>query len=804
MFFAPEDSPRPPLRRVAAPRPRPGTANVDPRYDLDGAAWLWHPECAPGQAAFLLFQLDFEGGEAPVELQVSADLRYEIAVDGRLQSRGPDSGPVEAWSFSAYQLNAAPGPHRLDVLVWWAPQPFAPFGRMSWRGGFALAAAGEAGKRFDTGHAAWRVGRLEGFGFGPALTGAYHAIGGSLEADLRLFSRAEARWAEPCVVRRPVVANPHGLVAPGWRLRPAELPELTRGDWRGGRLRALLPGAPGSPVRVPEEVDAGNPDAKTWSGWLAGCGPLTLSAGAAIAVLIDTEDYMTGYPRLSWSGGDGARVAVETAEALYTPDGRSKDDRGVVAGRTFAGWGDRYVLAEDTVQGSPVRSQVRPHWWRAGRYVLLSIRVGEVPLTLHELVWERCGLPVVRRDRFETGDAGLDGVMDLCARGLFASMHDVYSDSPYYEQMMYNADTRLEILLTYITTGDETLPRRGMELMDLSRDHEGFTAMRFPSADRQASGTFPMFWVWMLHDHAYWRDDRAWLRARLPGMRAVLEALHAHRDEAGLLVALPGWLFVDWVPGWQEGWPPGARGGRSALVNLQYLLTLQKAADLERIDGRDGDAERLERQAASVADAVRRVFWDEARGLFSDDEGHQHYSQHAQVWALLAGFPEAGRDAGWADPVPNAEHADLARATVYFQHYLFEALGRLGRVDWLFAYLEFWRELHRRGLKAPVEGPEPSRSDCHAWGSHPLYHMHATVAGVSPAAPGFSRVRVAPQLGALTCLSAEMPHPKGRVAVCIRDGEARVSLPEEVTGVFVWKGREWPLRAGADQIIALT
>ena len=33
-----------------------------------------------------------------------------------------------------------------------------------------------------------------------------------------------------------------------------------------------------------------------------------------------------------------------------------------------------------------------------------------------------------------------------------------------------------------------------------------------------------------------------------------------------------------------------------------------------------------------------------------------------------------------------------------------------------------------------------TRSDCHAWGAHPVFHFYATVLGIRPAAPGFRRV----------------------------------------------------------------
>ena len=42
-----------------------------------------------------------------------------------------------------------------------------------------------------------------------------------------------------------------------------------------------------------------------------------------------------------------------------------------------------------------------------------------------------------------------------------------------------------------------------------------------------------------------------------------------------------------------------------------------------------------------------------------------------------------------------------------------------------------------------------------------MFHAYATLAGIRPAAPGFSKIRITPQLGPLTSLRASMIHPSG-------------------------------------------
>ena len=100
-------------------------------------------------------------------------------------------------------------------------------------------------------------------------------------------------------------------------------------------------------------------------------------------------------------------------------------------------------------------------------------------------------------------------------------------------------------------------------------------------------------------------------------------------------------------------------------------------------------------------------------------------------------------------------------------------------------------------------GPGDARSDCHAWGSHPAYHLLTGVAGIRPDAAGFARVRVAPQPGGLRWIAAGIPSSKGLVCADLHfDGDratGTVTLPAGLSGVFVWRGVETPLVPGANR-----
>ncbi len=142
----------------------------------------------------------------------------------------------------------------------------------------------------------------------------------------------------------------------------------------------------------------------------------------------------------------------------------------------------------------------------------------------------------------------------------------------------------------------------------------------------------------------------------------------------------------------------------------------------------------------------------------------------------------------------------LVRTTIYFTHYLFEAYTALGRSDALLARLQPWLDLPAQGFKTTFEMPEPSRSDCHAWGAHPLHHYFASILGIRPAAQGFRAVQIRPQLGTLTAARGSMVHPRGTVTVDLQvEGGAlrgEITLPDGVPGTLIVDGRTMQLVPG--------
>ena len=327
------------------------------------------------------------------------------------------------------------------------------------------------------------------------------------------------------------------------------------------------------------------------------------------------------------------------------------------------------------------------------------------------------------------------------------------------------------------------------------RDHP--VALSLPG--QQVIPPFSLWWIGMVHDYAMWRDDLEFVADRMPGVRAVLEYFRSCVNADGLLAGRCGWNFVDWVPGWLKGMPPDAEFGMNGIINRLAAWVFRLAAEVEEMLGENELAARNRRTADRLAAACRAVFWCEPVAASSRTTRRTSFSEHAQCLALLGASVPPGEELRLAERL--TADPGLVRTTIYFSHYLFEAYRQIGRMDLFFVRLGLWFDLLDRGLKTVVEMPEPTRSDCHAWGAHPVFHLYAGVMGIQPAGPGFRAIRIRPQPGPLTALRGHMVHPRGEIGMDLvrrADGwHGRVWVPEGTPAVLELNGRSMEWSGGA-------
>jgi alpha-L-rhamnosidase len=216
-------------------------------------------------------------------------------------------------------------------------------------------------------------------------------------------------------------------------------------------------------------------------------------------------------------------------------------------------------------------------------------------------------------------------------------------------------------------------------------------------------------------------------------------------------------------------------------------------------------AELYRKKAAQLKQTIQTKYWDPAKKLYADTQDKNVYSQHANSLAILTGVV---KDADMAVVSKNIlADTTLTQCTIYFKYYMHQALEKGGLGNDYINWLGIWRDNIKMGLTTWAETSDlhNNRSDCHAWGASPNIEFYRMVLGIDSYAPGFSKVKIEPHLGTLTNVSGEIPHPNGKVEVAYfleKDKwKIKISLPQNTPGVFIWKGKRYPLKAGENSFV---
>ncbi len=733
-----------------------------------------------------------------LRIHVSGDERYELLCDGLPVGRGPERGVPQNWAFETYDLTLEARSHLFVARVWTLGRGPAPPAQQRVQSGFLLAADDVAMRdQISTGFAAWQVKRLTDYAFlpkGPCFgTSGFESLGPAAGDTSWRMGQGEG-WQTALPGEEPVNTGGVYRGSQRHRMRPSQLPPMLAGRYERGRVRVVQVLAASEPNEVP--VKEGG-DCLPWEAWWQEGAPLTIDPNTRLRVLIDLEDYVCAYVELLTEGGSGGSVRWHWEEALYHKrerDRSSKGQRDGVDGKYFDGFGDQFRPA-GTCHFSTL-------WWRCGRYIELVIETSEEPLTMKAGRLYETRYPYKWGRSLTSHDTRMMRALPILERGLAMCAHETFMDCPYYEQLMYVGDTRLQALTMLATSTDSRLIRKALRDGDSSRWPDGMISSNF-SPGGQMIPTFGLMWVAMLHDYLWWRDDRPLLDELLSGARAILDWWLKRKGADGLLVSPSEWSFMDWVASptgcqenhpWHTGMPPGGEpGGVSYLLNWQVVCALGTLRDLERAAGEAERGAVWEMEATRLAAVLETASWDSDRELYRDEPSGRWYSQHGQILPMLSGRIDSRRARKLSRALD--EQADLTQATLYFSHYLLEAYYQTDNAEAFDRRLEEWRLMPERGFKTPYEIRwEKTRSDCHAWGSHPLFHLHASVLGVRPVEMGFRTVRIRPLMPMNGWATGSLPHPAGEVSVSLqRTAEGwrgTIKLPDGVRG-------EWRPEGGA-------
>ena len=775
-------------------------AQPDLKSDPWPAKWISVPGAGELDYGVYYFRKDVDLPAVPARylVHVTGDNRYKLYVNEKLVSMGPAKGDAAHWNYETVDL--APylsGGRNVIAALVYNEGHRRPDSQISVSTGFLLQGEAEsAGLYTDK---SWLCIQDPAYSPVNAIVIGYYVAGPGEKVDMNLtvpdWNKAGADLSAWIPAREGASGDPKDVCAPDHSaeahgLVPSTLPQMERTPFTLGKA-------------------------------------FTVPANTQTEVLLDNKVLTNAYFHLKMSGGKDAKVNIGYAESLYIPDGsgpayqltpeqlalvpeeylsyvlapkvKGKGNRNETEGKVFVGREDQLVSNGMAGQEYTTLS------WRTFRYVRLQVETAAEPLVIEDVSSIFTGYPFTLDARLDTGNQEWKDMLEIGWRTARLCAWETYMDCPYYEQLQYLGDTRIQALVTLYNSKDDRLVRNFLHLADISRNADGITKSRYPTTIPQYIQPYSLSYIYALHDYMMYGGDTAFVMDLLPGAEQIMHYYSRFRLPDGRVKNLPGWNFSDWVndrPNWKQGVLDKGADGWSILMDLQLLYAFQLMAHMEEVRGNTWQAGEYLKEAEKLSASVKNAYWNEARGLFADRAEQDTYSQHGNALAILCGIAPDAK----ALAQKMLTEKDLAQCTIYYKFYLHEAYVKAGLGDDYLNWLDVWRENMALGLTTWGEDADVfgTRSDCHAWGASPNIEFYRTVLGVDSDAVGFRRVKIEPHLGAIKEIGGAIPHPSGEISVQYKVKgdriQATIELPIDVNGIFVWKGEEQALHGGKNQV----
>ena len=754
------------------------------------AQWITHPTESTLDARKFLYRRTFNLETEPDKftIYISADNRYRLYVNGTYIVSGPSSADINHYRYEtldiAKQLRVGKNSIAVEVVNF---GEYRKASTMTFQNAFILQGAKTNAVNINTGKTSkWKVINDGGFQSIPfvsdSLRGYYAAgPGEKLLSDKHPWGWKnvdfdDSHWKNPKPGTVEFAVGRGFLFGSTWYLVPRTIPFMEESVQRFGKI------ARSKGIQATDD-------------FIKGTGKLTIPAHKKVSILIDQLHHTIGHPVLQYSNGKGSEIKITYAEALFDKNWK-KGNRNDIEGKHILGYYD--IIVAD---GGTGRS-FKPIGQKAYRFIQLDIETKNEPLIIDDYYGVYTAYPFKENAKFETDDNTLTDIWNTSWRTLRNSAVEGFID-PYYEQLQYVGDTRIEAMVALSVDGDDRLMKKAIEMFDNSRLPIGLTASRYPSYIVQIIPTYSLLWINMIHDHYLYKDDAAFDKKYIPGIKAVLDWWMAKVDDTGMPTKMEWWNFTDWATGFHNGIPDGADDGYSASIALQLVKTLQYASEMFSDFGYLKEAAKYAALEKRIRESVVENCYVAEKGLFAETPKKEKFSQHTNIMAILTdAIPQKQQQALMQKIVSDKS---LIQTTIYYKYYLFNALHKVGMGDLYTSLLENWTNQLKQGLTTFAETDIEPRSECHAWSASPNYHFLKIIAGIYPKSKHFKEVVIEPYFNGLKEFKASMPHPKGEIKVELYKKRNKiigsVTLPAETTGIFKWHGKEIPLTEGTKEIL---
>jgi hypothetical protein len=737
---------------------------------LRQARWIWPTRAHELHNTYADFRHDFELAAVPrrAPLYISADQCYMLYVNGEFVSRGPARGYQQSWPYDEVDLAGVlrKGHNWISIRAYNAGVGTYGYVHMRAAGMICAAKWGEM-----------RI--LTGPGWIMRANPAYSKYAARLSCQLAFQEHFDAAgddqsWIHSAKAPRdwPQVGGGNVFGTMPWHaMEPRAIPNLAGKILPYQRTCCAAAGPCGEGYRSWENPAfefyhelTGGQSKIAWGPAPAGrCSTdgLTLTVPATgkdrfLAIVCDLGQLAVGTLMVEASGSSGGElvdfyfteICGENGPKVFKPGEQScsamalrmKMAPGTTRYEAFQMIGHRYVavIARDT--GRPI----------------------ELTLSLRSM-----GYPLAVEGSLHTSDRAINDIYDICVHTQRICMLDSYVDTPSREQAQWWGDARVQAQNTFHLANDARLLARGIRSIARQEVPNGLTFGHAPSCRYAILPDFSIIWAMTIWDYYWQTGDLTLFEEQWPRIERLLGYFTGEgKGENGLLRYDDRyWLFLDWADIYKEGTP--------TLLNLWYLLMLEKLATLAGLAGKTSQRRQFVQMHARQAKLILAKLWDPRERLFRDGldnagKGVDVYSVHNQTLAIQAGLWgkfHAGMIAKRLRPYLAGESVPGALPSSYWVTYVYSIMRSAGLGELVVSHIrKHWSPMVPYGGTWETFNLHAG-STSHAWAAHPIYHLTGEMGGIVQTGPAWRRISFAPRLGCdgVTEAAATVPTPAGLI-----------------------------------------
>jgi alpha-L-rhamnosidase len=552
--------------------------------------------------------------------------------------------------------------------------------------------------------------------------------------------------------------------------------------------------------------------------------PIKIWASPAGHTLIDFGQNLVGWLKFTVQGEAGTTITIKHAEVL------EHDELGTRPLRTAKAT-DHFILSGGVDTFEPTFTfhgfrYAQVEGWPGGIEALRpfeELSAGGAQSTLVAVV---VSSDLRRIGEFECSDSDLNQLHRNVVWGLRGNFLDVPTDCPQRDERLgWTGDIAVFAPTAAFLFDVNEFLKDWLVDLDAEQSHsDGLVPSVIPDVLKYApkEGSFPKHdstaiwsdaavWVpWALW-HAY--GDRDGLEAAYPAMAAHVRRVETLLSQDGLWDA--GFQFGDWLdPAAPPDRPGDARADQGVVATACLYRSARTVAEAARLLGHDDDAARF----TALAQRTRTAF----DKYYVTKEGRVH-TDCATVYALAIHFglldePQLSL-AGDRLAELVAENGYRIATGFAGTPYISDALTQTGHLDdayqilleracpsWLYPVTmgatTIWERWDSMLPDGTVNPGQMTSFNHYALGAVADW-MHRVIGGVSPAEPGYARVRVAPRPGGgLSWATTSLDTPHGTVQVHweLTDTglQVEVDVPDGVLADLELPGAE-PVTLGGGQ-----